>query len=96
MTEATKSPTKSASPGPAEQAKDAAAKKPSRDDVHEQREAGQKHEGVVTPPARPPTQTQIELERAAGEGMGAPSSDPNLTPTPTKRSGAAPAAGQQG
>jgi hypothetical protein len=96
MTEATKRATKSASAsdGPAEQAKDAAAKKPSRDDVHEQREAGQKHEGVVTPPARPPTQTQIELDRAAGEGMAAPSSDPNLTPT--KRSGAAPAAGRQG
>jgi hypothetical protein len=90
MTEATK-PSKGASAAPAEQAKNEAAKKPSPGDVHEQREAGQQHEGVVTPPARPATLSQVELERAAGEGMTAPPSEPKpaagAIPAPAKRRG---------
>lgn len=51
-----------------EQAKQQAARKPGREDVHEQREAGQKREGVVG--ARPTQQSLADQERADWEGMG--------------------------
>jgi hypothetical protein len=47
------------------------ANNPSRDDVHEQRDANQPREGVV----RKPTQTQSDRERADWEGMGQPQSE---------------------
>jgi hypothetical protein len=53
-------------------AKKQATEKPSRDDVHEQREPNQTREGVV----RKPTQTQSDRERADWEGMGQPQSKP--------------------
>jgi hypothetical protein len=92
MTEATKPASKGASAAPASQAKNEAAKKPSPGDVHEQREAGQQHEGVVTAPTRPPTQSQVELDRASGEGMTAPTSEPK----PAGRPGAVPAPAKRG
>jgi hypothetical protein len=92
MTEATKPTSTGAGAAPAEQAKNEAAKKPSPGDIHEQREAGQQHEGVVTPPTRPATLSQVELERASGEGMTAPTSEPKparppAIPAPAKRPG---------
>jgi hypothetical protein len=93
MTEATKPASRDASAAPASQAKNEAAQKPSPGDVHEQREAGQQHEGVVTPPTKPPTLSQVDLERAAGEGMTAPTSEPKpagsprAVPAPAKRQG---------
>jgi hypothetical protein len=48
------------------------ANNPSREDVHEQREANQPREGVV----RKPTQTQSDRDRADWEGMGQPQSKP--------------------
>ena len=62
--------TKSPAPPPDEQARREAAAKPSKDDVHEQREAGQTHEGVVQTSPRPPQQSQIDAERSDWEGMG--------------------------
>ncbi len=56
---------------PGQQAKDEAAKQPSRDDVHEQREQNQEAEGVVKAP-HPPTQTQSDEARADWEGMAQP------------------------
>jgi hypothetical protein len=53
-----------------QQAKREAARKPSKDDVHEQREANQHQEGVVQTAPRPPQQSQIDAERADWEGMG--------------------------
>ncbi len=54
-----------------ERAKRDATNKPTRDDVHEQREADQPREGVVKKEgARPVTQSEIDRERADWEGMG--------------------------
>jgi hypothetical protein len=53
-----------------QQASNEAAKKPTRDDVHEQRQQEQSQEGVVKQGARPPAQSQIDAERGDWEGMG--------------------------
>jgi hypothetical protein len=53
-----------------QQASNEAAKKPTRDDVHEQRQHEQSQEGVVKQGARPPAQSQIDAERGDWEGMG--------------------------
>ena len=60
-----------------ERAKEEMAKKPGREDVHEQREANQKREGVVKKKdgARPvwkSEQSILDDQRAEGEGMGQP------------------------
>lgn len=52
------------------QAKDAAAEKPGREDVHEQRESNQRQEGVVSGKPRPPHQSLVDEQRADWEGMG--------------------------
>ena len=93
-----KDKSKDALESPEQKAKAEAAKKPGRDDVHEQREAGQKGEGAVaTPPVRRTQQSQLELDRAAGEGMTAPLSDPDLTKGPgTPSPGANSLAGRRG
>jgi hypothetical protein len=54
---------------PEEHAKKEAAKRPSRDDLHEQRDAAQPREGVVRE-GRPPAQSEIDRDRAEWEGMG--------------------------
>ena len=92
-----KDKSKPASPQPEQQAKHEAAQKPSRDDVHEQREAGQQREGTVRPAVRPTQQSQLELDRAAGEGMTAPLSEPDLSKSSGKPSpGANSLAGRRG
>jgi hypothetical protein len=74
-----------------QQANMEASKKPARDDVHEQRQSGQKQEGVVKRDTRPPAQSLIDEERGDWEGMGqsrhqpdapAAESHPGGTPTP--------------
>lgn len=57
-------------PRPEQQATREASKKPSKDDLHEQREAGQQQEGVVHTAPRPPLQSQLDRERSDWEGMG--------------------------
>lgn len=68
---------------PEQQAKREASQKPSRDDVHEQREAGQKQEGVVEPAGRPPAQSEIDKDRADWEGMAQQPSTPDDVPPKT-------------
>jgi hypothetical protein len=62
----------SAPAAPEHQAKGEAAAKPARDDVHEQREAGQQAEAVVKEAPRRTMQSQLELDRASDEGMTPP------------------------
>jgi len=81
--------TPSASATPEQQASRNAAEKPSRDDVHEQREAGQKAEGIVKEAPRRTMQSQLELDRASDEGMAPP--DPNAVPPASVPSPAKPA-----
>lgn len=79
--------TKGNDPGAKEQsAKQEVAKKPSRDDVHEQREQGQPREGVVKQGSAP-TQAQIQAdkERADWEGMGQPQDQSPPEPSPLSR-----------
>lgn len=69
-----------ANSNPEQAAKREASKSPTRDDVHEQREAGQTQEGVVRPAARPPAQSQIDKDRADWEGMAQKPSTPDDVP----------------
>jgi hypothetical protein len=68
---------------PEQQASRQAAQKPTRDDVHEQRQEGQSQEGVVQQGARPPAQSQIDAERSDWEGMGQAQLGPESTNQPT-------------
>jgi hypothetical protein len=68
---------------PDQQATREAAKKPTRDDVHEQRQDGQSEEGVVQQGARPPAQSQIDAERGDWEGMGQTQHRPESANQPT-------------
>lgn len=75
-----------------------AAEKPSRDDVHEQRQKGQPAEGVKPAP-RPGSQSLNDEARADWEGMAQKPSSPDAAeakpggqPTPGKNS----LAGKQG
>ena len=63
----------SASATPEQQASREAASKPSPHDLHEQRQAGQQREAVIREGAKRTQQSQLDLDRAAGEGMTAPS-----------------------
>ena len=73
---------------PEQQAKREAAAKPTRDDVHEQRQDGQKQEAVVTEAPRRTMQSEIELDRAADEGMTAPPEhEPTARPPAVKPAG---------
>lgn len=59
----------------ANQNKKEMTEKPSREDVHEQREQNQQREGVVkAPKGRPPAQSLVDEQRADWEGMGQPQS----------------------
>lgn len=74
-------PSKSNATGsPEQQAAHQASQKPTRDDVHEQREASQQQEGVVKPAARPPAQSEIDKDRADWEGMAQKPSSPDDVP----------------
>ncbi len=81
--------TRNAGSAPEQQANKEAAKNPARDDVHEQRQAGQKQEGVVkkTSPSRPPAQSLIDQERGDWEGMGQSRHQPEPAPSEFKRGG---------
>ena len=63
-----------------ERAKEELAKKPGREDLHEQREADQKREGIVKKDRARPVwkseQSILDEERAEGEGMGQPQARP--------------------
>lgn len=63
-----------------QQASNEAAKKPTRDDVHEQRQQEQGQEGVVKQGARPPAQSQLDAERSDWEGMGQSQHRPPRSP----------------
>ncbi|MDB4936163.1 MAG: hypothetical protein JWP87_3135 [Labilithrix sp.] len=79
--------TKNAGGAKEQQASREAAKKPARDDVHEQRQSSQDKEGVVKRDTRPPAQSLLDEERGDWEGMGQSRHQPEEPAAETKRGG---------